>query len=382
MKARKIYIVCGGGILSGREAACIALGEGLRQHNADVEYLTSAWGNGDFTARLRAKGFKCHFLRLGFISISLSWKPIVMTLDQLQYLYSLLKGYRRLLRANKPDVVIHTNWHHALLLAPLLNKARDIYWSHEVVLPRRHYRWIFRAIGSRVSKIVCVSHAVARSIEQAGVPSAKIITVHNGVEIDPDISRPSGRAPLRFGIVGQIAPWKGHEDLFDALALLRKRTLSLKIFGSGSSQYTEALKQKAASLQIADRIDWCGFVPKLENIYKEIDVCVMPSHVPESFGLAAAEANLSGRPVICTAVGALPELIEDRKTGLLVEPSRPDMIASAIDFFNLHPEQVQIMGEAGRRRMLAEFSSSQFVSKFNAVVEMICSPPLRETCVR
>src|ERR1700758_1073098 len=219
MCQRRALIVCSAGIMSGKEIMSLALARGLRERGWNVEFAVSCWNNGDFVAKLREEQFAYSFAHLGFLGISLRWKPLEWTLVQMGYWPTLLREYRRLIARLAPDLVIHTNWHHALLLAPLLDKSRDLYWSHELIPSSAHYGYAFRAIGKRVAAMVCVSQAVARSLAAIGIPQSHIAVVHNGTGLANGTPSPHSQLPLRLGIIGQIAPWKGHEDLFAAIAL-------------------------------------------------------------------------------------------------------------------------------------------------------------------
>ena len=364
LSAHKVYIVCAAGIVSGKEIVSLILGSGLRRQGWDVEFLTSNWGNGDFITRLQKEGFSYRLLRLGFLSVSLQWKPMIWTLDQLRYWPSLMRNYVKLMRA-KPRAVIHTNWHHALLLAPFLDRHRDLYWSHEITPNSRPYRYVFGMIARRVAGIVCVSQAVANSFAAIGIDRSKLLVIYNGFDRQPDVEAPRTEPPLRLGIVGQIGAWKGHGDAFDALALVgADSSVVLKIFGKGMPDYVESLKRRATEQGFADRVEWRGFVSNQAEIYEQLDICIVPSKFADPLPTSAIEASGFGRPVICSAMGGLAEIVNDRETGIVVEPDRPDLLAGAIRMFARQPELIASMGGAARRRAETVFSSGRFVRQF------------------
>src|SRR5262249_7304336 len=118
MSVALLHIVCSAGIVSGKEIISLHLARGLRASGWDVEFMTSRWGDGEFARRLKHDQFKFQLLRLGFISASLRLAPILMTLDQARYWPALAYKYYRLIATRKPLAVLHTNWHHALILLP------------------------------------------------------------------------------------------------------------------------------------------------------------------------------------------------------------------------------------------------------------------------
>lgn len=352
------------------------LARALRGAGYRPVFATSMWGGKDeFVYRLDAENFEYFRVRSGFISKTLRWKPMLWTAIQLAYWPSFVIGYLRAIKASAPIAVIHTNWHHALLLLPFLDRHRDFYWSHEIIGDLRHYRWIFRAIAKRVARMICVSQAVARSMERAGVPAKTISVIHNAISFDHAVAPPRTELPLRLGIVGQIAPWKGHDDVLAAVAQLPPGWAVLKIFGSGQDDYVTELKQKAHVLGIADHIEWCGFVSDRAAIYEGIDVCLMPSHIEESFGMAALEAASFGRPVICSSTGGLSEIVFHQVTGLHVPAHRPDLLASAVKEFVAQPKSLISMGRAAKTRIENEFSLARFTQSFLDVISGAAKSP-------
>jgi glycosyltransferase involved in cell wall biosynthesis len=373
MDRGKIFIVCGGAYVSGKEIMSLHLGHGLREAGWVPEFITSRWTNGDFPRRLERAGFRHHPLRVGFISATLGLKPMLYTLDQLRYWPVLLFRYARLVSASAPRAVVHTNWHHALMLLPLLRRDRDVYWLHEVLPNNRRYAWTFASIAKRVGRIVCVSQAVARSVVALGIPASHIIVIHNGlpsVAVAPAVPQ---HGPLRLGIVGQIGSWKGHDDVLEALALLGRAGtgVKLRIFGSGSQAYIDALKRKIAQLDLVENVEWCGVLTDQSEIYVSIDVCVVPSRFEEPLATSAIEAGWFGLPVICSSKGGLPEIVTDGVTGFVVEAERPDQLARAIGLLGNNRDLVKTMGEAARAHAQAEFSLEQFVENFERVVDEV-----------
>src|SRR5262249_26113791 len=371
MNGTTVCIVCGAGMVSGKEVISLALARGLRNAGWNPHFITSRWNGGDFVRRLQGDGFSFELLRLGFISASLQPAPLMMTLDQMRYWPALACGYTRLVAASAPRAVIHTNWHHMLLLLPFLDARRDILWLHDLLPVTRRYAHMLAMLANRVRRVVCVSQAAARNAMALGVPESRVTVVHSGLgPVDP-IDAPAEQSTLRLGIVGQIGPWKGHDDLLEALALLARdnEPVLLRIFGSGDPAYVASLKRRAAELGVLDRLEWRGYLSDQADIFRSIDVCVVPSRVEEPFGMSALEWNRFGRAVICSARGGLPEGVEDGVTGFVVDANRPDRLAQSIATYIRRPDLVKTMGAAARRRAESRFSLTGFVERFTRVIE-------------
>lgn len=370
---RAVKIFCGGTVVYGKEIVSLLLARGLREARWNPAFISSNWNSPNVTARLTASGFGCEFLWLGFISATLRIEPLLCTYGQLVRWPELISGFRRIAAASQAQVIIHTNWHHALLLLPLLERRRDIFWLHEMLPDKPRFAVVFRAIASRVGRIVCVSHAVARTVQRLGIADSKIAVIHNATALDGSSPVESGNQVLRLGLVGQVGPWKGHDDLIAALALLAAEGIrpSLHIYGGGASDYVDRLKRRISDLDLQQQVMWHGIVEDQAKIYDNIHVCVVPSRFEEPLGMAAIEANKLGRPVICTARGGLPEIVEDGVNGFVVESEHPEQLARSIRSFIEQPQLLTTMGEAGRKRMQREFSPDRFVAEFIGVFEAL-----------
>lgn len=365
----KVVIVAGGAALFGKETIALELGDGLRASGVDVIFVSSLWcGDGAFGKRLQQLGIPAHFMRLGFISASLRLDCTWWTLDQLLHWPGLMLDFARLLRRENPPHIIHTNWHHLLLLLPLLDPRRDLFWLHESIPDKPQYRRVFGWLARRLRGFVPVSHAVAESLRQIGIPATKIQVIHNGLS-DPSSglpARPAGGGEVNIGIVGQVGAWKGHEDLVAAFALLAVRhpEARLHIFGPDQREFADHLKRRAAGLGIAAHLVWHGFVGERARIYRTMDICAVPSRFAEPFGLVAVEAAFFGLPVVATRKGGLPEIVEDGVTGYLVEAERPPELARRLGELLRSVDLRRQMGAAARQRAQQCFSRERLVGDF------------------
>ena len=364
----KTTIICGAGILSGKEMMALELGQGLRKAGHEVSYVTSLWGDGKFRSRLKELGFRFACMRIGFISATLTLECLRMTADQLLRVPGLWLDYRRFLRRETPDQIIHTNWHHLLVLWPFLNTHRDWFWLHDVVPDKPQYRKVFRGLSRRMRGFAPVSQAVKESLLRIGIPEEKIHVIHNGLT-NPVPEKYAPRQVgnrVRFGIVGQVAPWKGHQDLLEAFSLVASKhpQSELHVFGDGSLEFVTELKRQAAALGLRERLVWHGFVAERADIYSQIDICVVPSIFEEPFGLVAIEAAFFGLPVIASRIGGLPEIVQDSVTGFLVEPGHPAELAVRLDTLLGDAEMRRRMGAAAAQHTRAHFSQERLVAEF------------------
>lgn len=368
----RILIVCGAGYVSGKEIMALELGQALAQAGKSVSFVTSYWNNGDFASRLSRLQLPAHILHIGFISATLTKGCMRMTAEQIWRWPGLFWNYSRLLRTRKPDRVIHTNWHHLLLLLLFARPDRDVYWVHELMPDTVRYKRVFGWFERRLGCFVCVSDAVAQSLRKIGISDEKIRVIRNGLQ-DPAgaFERASVRnGAFRIGIVGQVGPWKGHGDLMEAFALVRDkhRDVELHIFGTGDRHYQTELSRRSVTLRVEDAVTWHGFVPDRRQIYDALDACVVPSRIEEPFGLAALEPLFFKLPVIAARRGGLPEIVEHEVNGLLVDAEIPGQIANALCRLIEQPQFRSRLADNARQLALKRFGRNRFLKDFLQVL--------------
>ena len=370
----KVAIVSRAENVSGKEIMTLELGEGLRSAGHEVVFVTSFWNDGSYQKRLNDLGFEHCSVALGSISATLRWDCVGRTLKQLIQLPPLWKDFRQFMKETGVEQAVHTSWHHLILLWPYLSTERDWYWVHEVLPDKPHYRRLFMRLTRRLRGFVAVSQAVADSLSALGVPAGKIHVVHNGLR---DISaaapvRDAAATPVRIGIVGQVAQWKGHHDLLDAMPsiLAAHPDTELHIYGTGPEDYSNALEAQARRLNIVKSLHWHGYVENRAGIYGNLDLCVLP--VPpgasEALPTIAIEAGFFGLPIVATRIGGLCEIVEDDSTGFLVSPGDRDALVAQINLLAGDADLRARMGLAARERVLRLFNRDRFVTDFSRIL--------------
>jgi glycosyltransferase involved in cell wall biosynthesis len=173
-----------------------------------------------------------------------------------------------------------------------------------------------------------------------------------------------GRAPadpVRILSVGRLVEKKGTDDLLRALALL-PAGVHWSLVHVGGGPLRDTLQQQARALGLADRIAWRGAVAQDQLIeeYRRADVFVLASRIAgdgDRDGLpnVLMEAQSQGLACVATNVSAIPELIDDGVTGVLVEPQLPSLLADALASVITDPARRQTLAQAGQTRMARDF---------------------------
>jgi glycosyltransferase involved in cell wall biosynthesis len=209
-----------------------------------------------------------------------------------------------------------------------------------------------------------ISEYSRRVAGHATSPTARVIL--GGVDTERFSPGGSGQDSVLF--VGRILPHKGIHDLIDAVG----PAIPLRIVGQPMDRsYLQTLKNLASGKPVT-------FVHDADDValvdeYRRAACVVLPSvyttpdgrttRVPELLGQTLLEAMSCGRPVICTDVASMPEVVIHQKNGLVVPPGDPGALARAIDAIRANKAAAEAMGRAGRRRVLEHFRWEQVVDR-------------------
>ncbi|HNB52929.1 MAG TPA: glycosyltransferase family 4 protein [Anaerolineales bacterium] len=285
----------------------------------------------------------------------------------------------RALYANTVRAALYAAPAARLARVPFIWHMRDFWLSES----RPRALWA-DTLGKRMligaaRRVMTNSHAVAAELPG----SAKISVVHNAVEIaqfdpamDGRVFRAQygipGDAPVA-GVVGRLRPWKGQDRFVRAMAQVAERLPAARflivggeIFGV-QDDFERDLHALVASLGLAERVIFTGQLSDVHPALAAMDVFVHPGE-PEPFGLVNIEAMAMGRTVVAFGHGALPEIVVDGETGLLVPPGDEGALAEAVLEVLRDPARARQMGAAGRVRVEAHFTVQQTVAGVERVL--------------
>lgn len=158
--------------------------------------------------------------------------------------------------------------------------------------------------------------------------------------------------------VAHLVPVKGHPTLLEALS--RASDVHLLLAGRPvDDAYAASLKKLAHELNVADRVSFLGDVRDVPALLAETDIFVLPTWAQwrmEGCPVALLEAMACGRACVATDIPGSRDLIESRRTGLLVPPADPRALAGALKELSASPELRNLLGQNARRRVLERFS--------------------------
>jgi glycosyltransferase involved in cell wall biosynthesis len=355
MSARVLHVAKVAGI-SGAENHLLLLLPGLRERGFDVRLVMlheDEPGARDFASQLEEAGIPVERMRLPRALDPRAFARLV-----------------RFVRRVRPTI-LHTHLVHADfqgLPAGRLARVPVLVSTKHGFNPFRGDR-VFAAADRAVARLADVHIAISAGLARYLAASerfdeADFEVVHYGIEPGP--SPPPLPGVPRLAIVGRLIPIKGHEVLLRALATVGSDLPEVKLEIAGEGPLEQELRASVVRLGLDDRVSFLGRVAPAAPVFEGAEIVVVPSF-GEGFGMVALEAMERGRPVIASAVGGLPEIVEDARTGLVVPPGDAEALAAGIRELATDRGRAAAMGAAGRARALEEFSQSRCTDRIEAL---------------
>ena len=254
---------------------------------------------------------------------------------------------------------------HVYASRPYQNKAKQMI-----------YRWIERGLDRITTRYIAVSEAAKLYGVNTGIMSAdKVDVVFNAVESTSACGR-SGEEMRRLlgleeqarvvGTLGRYEDQKGIRYILEAAPAVLARQPETRFLIVGDGPLRPELEALARSLKIDHAVRFTGWRDDVPDVLRVMDLFCLAS-LWETFGLVLVEAMLAGLPVVATRVDAVPEVVADEETGVLVPPADPPALAGAILRLIEDGEEAGRMGAAGLERARRLFSMDAMVAGYERV---------------
>lgn len=286
-------------------------------------------------------------------------------------------GLRRALSAFEPDLV-HTHLVHADVFGALAAGTTRLVTTKHNDDPFRTgpFRFVERALTRRARSVICITDALARfQVERVGLPRGKVTVVRYGLDElppawsdDAPVELPDG-ARVLLGL-GRLVPQKGYDVAVRAFATVRERhpDAVLAILGEGPER--SRLEELGRELGLGGSLLLPGRAGDVAGWLRRAELFVHPARW-EGFGLVLLEAMLAELPVVAAGVSAIPEIVVDGETGLLVPPDDPAALADALLRLLADADHARRLGEAGHARARSEFSVGEMARATAAVYRRV-----------
>jgi glycosyltransferase involved in cell wall biosynthesis len=340
-------------------------------------------------------GPRARVTRLRYSAITLPGGPVALA-RALRRLVAEVRVFRRHLRMARPDVVlVATTTVPSAALAARLERVPVIVYAAEIlsgdsgrsVAGARAGRLLISLMRRLATGVLACSRAAARQFERRAADVTVAYPPIRDAYADGDGRgfRAANEIPAGEPLVvcvGSITRGRGQDVLIRALAALPTRLASVRCAFVGSPfprdkdlSFRDALPRLARELGVGASITFVDPPERINDAYAAADVVVNPVRVPEAFGRASCEALVAGCPVVVSRVGAVPEVLRDGESALLVPPDDPEALASAIRALLDDPERSAAIVATGRREVLERFPPERSREAFKQVIEGVACRP-------
>jgi glycosyltransferase involved in cell wall biosynthesis len=302
------------------------------------------------------------------------------------------KEVRRITRDGGQWVVhLHSlPWEGAVFTGqrPAVRRVATIHSSGFLDDEAAHKRqWLYRLCLADSDAILAPSRELADKARYVGVAPERIRYIPNGV--DPEEYSPaaaSHAAPYEIpGLESDsqiVLATRRFDPKNGLLFLVRSMPAILaccpraRLVFAGDGEQLDEVRGACHALSIADKVVFLGNMPRgdLPRLYRRAGVCVLPS-LQEATSISGLEAMAMAKPLVGTRIGGIPEIIDDGRTGLLVEPRDPGQLAEALISLLQAPSRAAEMGAAARQRVLREFSWAAIARRTVEVYERLLGQP-------
>jgi glycosyltransferase involved in cell wall biosynthesis len=356
-----------GHIVSGAELVTLSILDELKSRDYIISCVINGWGNDKLSEMLSIRNIPFQRIKLGFFYLS---KPI-WTLDTIKNLPAAYRALSKVIKTFHPDICYYTGFRPLVSAYPLLRKKKNIVHIHDAFhgVQSRIYLAIINPI---VAKYIAVSESIRLNMIRHGAVESKIAVIRNGVKSVPVLGEMQYKSDIiRIGIIGRIDRSKGHDILLDSLAIVKAKSdnFQLLIFGEGNPQYKSELINRAKRLGLQDHIAWHGFQDDKAQIYKQLDLIVVPSKNADPLPTTAIEAGQYGKACIGTSVGGLPEIVINHVTGFIIPAASPSALAEKVIALLTNKDLLEEMGQSAHANIANNFRLADQIGRIEQIFE-------------
>lgn len=368
---KTVHLISGGDAGGARTHVLRLLGELNKTGQAQLLCL----GGGALADDARERGIPCETLTGGF--------------------FAQLRAAKQYIRSGGFDLV-RCHGSRANLTAALLRPSlgvpvvSTIHSDHRLdYLHRPAARLVYGTLNAlalrKMDALVCVSGAMREKYAARNFRRGRLFSVYNGADMDTPRSKmrredflaahgiPAAPGDILAGTAARFDAVKDLSTMLRGFAAAAKEEPQLRLLLAGAGAEEKMLRALAKELGVSDRVHFTGWLDDTEALYAGLDVCLLTS-LSETFPYALTDAAKYRVPVIATAVGGVPELVENGVHGLLIAPGDTAALASDILTLSRDPALREKLGTALRDRTAKKFSLSAMALREKEICRAVLSP--------
>lgn len=355
-----------------RKLAMVSRPAGVPGHDG-IEYIGIAWTPVErFFHRIKER---------------VTWRSPLRYLAKIQNVFSYGSRVARAVRDF--EVIYLHNEPNLLLFLDKQPGQKIVLHMHNDHLSMRLFRPFYRKALAKADRVICVSDYIRRqAVAHFPEHADRFEVVFNAT--DPDVFMPYGDEALRQleGVVqiepdkryllyvGRLAPVKGVHVLIEAFQEIHRQMPDTRLIITGSSFFGGAAKTAyerslvKLAKPVSDAIVFTGYLPheKLKYLYSAVDIIVLPSVWQDPCPLVVLEAMASGSCLVSSAVGGIPEVMEQGETGILVKPGSVGELVEAVCHALREPEAMHRMEETARKKIVSGYGWARLVGEIERLL--------------
>jgi glycosyltransferase involved in cell wall biosynthesis len=353
--------------MGGQELAVLLHADGLRKRSHDVRMVLEP--KSPIFERARRQGFSVDGV----------------SMRRLRYPFAIL-AFRRLIVEHQADI-LHVNsskdsWIGSIA-AQLVRPRPKVVRSRHISTPLNRNlatRLLYRRLLDRI--IVTGCELTRRGlVERDGLPPNRVVAFPIGIDVEEfrpappvhNLRRELGLPPEQklVGLISYLRAYKGHDYFIEAAAsvLSRVKDATFLIVGEGPEEGN--IRSRIMQAGVTEGVRMLGFREDLLEVFRSLDLFVMPSIEADTIPQVLMQAMALGLPVISTTVGSIPDVVHSGETGWLVAPRQAGELAVAIVRLLADPMLSRTLGKAARELVERDYSLDRMVDRLESVYRSV-----------
>lgn len=283
----------------------------------------------------------------------------------------LVRQVRKILRSSKIDVLV-VSGDRAIALYPLFGyNGFSVGIKHMLI--NNALKFLINIWGFRtISKIVTISNFHKKNYSRwfsEKLISRKLDIIRNSVDTSYFNTQPDTRTNIiKFVEVASLEKRKGQLDLINVFFQLTKTYNNVELHFYGQGIELNAYKNYISKLGLNDTVFFHGHIDDVREIYEDgLTVFVLPSY-EEGLPLSILEALSCSTPVISTLVAGIPEAVENRVNGFLINPGNLIQLKKSMEYFIQRPSEIYSFGEKGRQIAISKFDEQDWIKSWQDIL--------------
>ena len=222
------------------------------------------------------------------------------------------------------------------------------------------YEWLERKILRHFDRVIVLSSYYRDYLLTCGFKRDRVVHIPSGLDAEAIVSREEAReslasiSPFTVGMMGRLSAEKNHPMFLRAAKQVADRGVKIRFLIAGTGPERFRIEQSIQELGLSDSVQMGGYLP-VGQFMRQVHVLVLCSRI-ENLPYSVMEAMAWCRPVVATAVGGLPDLVDEGKTGYLLPSEDDEALASRLCEIAVWPRWAEEMGRAGRQKLENEFA--------------------------